>query len=263
MIDITSEKIRKDVIRRDFFDEDDSFFKKLNISRERYEKYFGPNGFLVKLSDGYYYTKEVVSEFKLCNEITGRFLCSKVGLATTSLELLVDHEDTIKMITPNYRKKDLSYFYQKDDVNLLFSYNYNIDKLRVLPKVYQKEQFKLIALDVMMEQRDRHSHNMEEVIINDNIHLAPIIDFEYSFDYAPLYNYYNPYLNLPKNFENICKFLDDFPDAYQCFLEAFNVDVDEIIKYIEDNHPIKVDNNIREIYSHYTGKNQMILKLVR
>ena len=262
MIDLTSDKIRRDIVKKDFFDEDETFFRKLNITKERYEKYFGLYNFLIQLSDGYYYTKNIKYEFRLCNEIVGRFLCSRVGLETTPLELLVD-KDAIKIVTPNYRKEELTYLYPKDDLDLLYSHNYKINKLNMLPKNYQKEQYKLIALDMMMEQWDRHSHNMEEVIINDEIHLAPIIDFERSFDYTPLYNYFNPYLNLPKDFENISRFLGDFPDAYQCFLDAFSVDIDEIIEYIENNYPIKVDNKIKEIYSHYTSKNQIILKLVR
>ena len=31
---------------------------------------------------------------------------------------------------------------------------------------------------MMMEQWDRHSHNMEEVIVNNSVHLTPVIDFE-------------------------------------------------------------------------------------
>ncbi len=36
MIDLTSDKIRTDVVKRNFYDEDDSFFEELNITREKY-----------------------------------------------------------------------------------------------------------------------------------------------------------------------------------------------------------------------------------
>ncbi len=149
MIDLTSDKIRKDIVKKNFYDEDEAFFRKLNITKKRYEDYFGKFIFLIQLSDGYYYTKEIVSEFKLCNEIVGRYLCNRVGLETTSLELLLDG-DEIRIVTPNYRKQDLTYKYQKDEVDMLFRHRYEVDKLTILPKAYQKEQFKLIAIDMMM-----------------------------------------------------------------------------------------------------------------
>ena len=34
MIDLTSDKIRTDIVKRKFYDEDETFFKKLNITRE-------------------------------------------------------------------------------------------------------------------------------------------------------------------------------------------------------------------------------------
>ena len=82
-------RIRKDIVKKNFYDEDEAFFRKLNKTKKRYEDYFGKFIFLIQLSDGYY-TKEIVSEFKLCNEIVGRYLCSRVGLETTFLELLLD-----------------------------------------------------------------------------------------------------------------------------------------------------------------------------
>ena len=261
MIDLTSDKIRTDVVRRDFFNEDDVFFEKLNITRKSYNSPLGLHIYLRELSDGYYYAKRQ-SEIRICNEIVGRYLCNRIGLETTDLELLLD-ENKIKIATPNYRKPNLKYQSQKDDADKLFKHQYDIRRLTILPKAYQEEQFKLISIDMMMEQWDRHSKNMEEVIVDDILHLTPVIDFENSFSHNPYFVYDNPYVSLPKNDVDIYRFLNDFPEAYQYFLDTFSVDADETIKYIEDNYPIKVDNNIRETYSHYTSKNQMILRLVR
>ena len=61
--------------------------------------------YLIELSDGYYYAKKK-DEVKICNEIVGRYLCNKLGLETTSLDLLLDR-DKLKMVTPNYRKEEL------------------------------------------------------------------------------------------------------------------------------------------------------------
>ena len=261
MIDLTSDKIRTDVIRSNFFNEDDSFFDKLNITRKSYNSPLGLHMYLRELSDGYYYAKKV-SELELCNEIIGRYLCNRIGLETTELDLLLD-ENIIKIVTPNYRKQNLKYQCQKDDADKLFSHKYDVKRLNILPKSYQKEQYKLISIDMMMEQWDRHSKNMEEVIVDDSLHLIPIIDFEKSFFPNPYFVYDNPYVSLPKDFINIDSFLNGFPKAYRYFLEVFDIGVDELVSYIESNYPIKVSDEIKERYKRTIYRNQKILKTIR
>ncbi len=257
MIDLTSDKIRTDVVRGKFFNEGDSFFNKLNITKDSYVSPSGINMYLVELSDGYYYAKKVKEE-DLCNEIVGRYLCKKIDLETTSLDLLLD-KNKLKMVTPNYRKEGLIYQHQKDDIELAFHHQYNINKLKILPKAYQMEQLKLITIDMMMEQTDRCCDNMEEVIENNNIYLAPIIDFVESFDYY-YHCYYNPYVSIPKNIENVDRLLNDFPEAYQYFIEIFNTETDELINYIEANYPIRVEDDIKEAYNKVISKNKNLIK---
>ena len=261
MINLTSDKIRTDVVRRDFFNEDDVFFEKLNITRKSYNSPLGLHIYLRELSDGYYYAKKK-DEVKICNEIVGRYLCNKLGLETTSLDLLLDR-DKLKMVTPNYRKEELKYQYQKDDADKLFKHQYDIERLKILPKAYQTEQYKLIAIDMMMEQWDRHGKNMEEVIVGDSLHLTPVIDFENSFSLNPCFVYDNPYVSLPKNDVDIYRFLNDFSNAYQYFLEVFGIDSGELIEYIESNYPIKVKDEIKESYEKVISKNQKIMKCIK
>ena len=260
MVDLTSDKIRTDVIRSNFFNEDKLFFEKLNITRKSYTSPLGLHIYLRELSDGYYYAKKK-AEDKICNEIVGRYLCNKIGLETTDLELLLD-EDKLKIVTPNYRKQNLKYQCQKDDADKLFRHQYDIRRLSILPKAYQKEQFKLISIDMMMEQWDRSGKNMEEVVIDGKLHLTPVIDFENSFLYNKYFIYDNPYVSIPKDVENIDMFLNDFPEAYKYFLEIFDIEVDELIECIESNYPIKVDNEVKEEYNRTISKNQKILKAI-
>ena len=255
MIDLTSDKIRTDIVKNKL-----SFFAKLYLTKTNYANSLGCK-YLMKLSDGYYYVKKV-NELELCNEIVGRYLCAKVGLETTTLELLLDKNE-IKIATPNYRKQNLKYKNPTDDEILAFSNQYNVSKLKLLPKSYQKEQFKLIALDVMMEQTDRYGRNMEEVIYKNTLHLASIIDFARSFEFVPFYVYNNPYVSIPKNVESIDRFLNAFPSSYQYFIDVFNTSADELIEYIESNYPIKVDDEINEKYKKMVSKNQKILRKIK
>ena len=260
MIDLTSDKIRTDVVRRKFFNENEEFFKKLNITRDNYAGPLGLHIYLIELSDGYYYAKSK-PEVQICNEIVGRYLCNRIGLETTSLDLLLD-KDKLKMVTPNYRKEELKYQYQKDDAELAFHHRYNVSKLKILPRAYQKEQLKLITIDMMMGQTDRHDDNMEEVLKNNTLHLAQVIDFGESFDYY-YYCYYNPYVSIPKDVGSIDRFLNDFPEAYKYFLEIFSIGTEELVNYIETNYPIRVEDEIKEAYDKVISKNKRLIKSLR
>ena len=225
MIDLTSDKIRTDVVKNKL-----SFIEKLYLTKTNYANSLGCK-YLMKLSDGYYYVKKV-NELELCNEIVGRYLCAKVGLETTDLELLLD-KNVIKIATPNYRKQNLEYNNPTDDEILAFSNQYNVSKLKLLP---------------------------EEIIDKNIIHLTPVIDFARSFGVVSFNFYYNPYISIPKNVENIDRFLNDFPDAYKYFLEIFSIVTEELVSCIEATYPIKVEDEIKENYDRVVSENQKILK---
>ena len=260
MIDLTSDKIRTDVVKRKFYDEDDSFFEELNITRE---DYLDINKYLIELSDGYYYVKRV-TEFQLCNEIVGRYLGNKLGLDTTSLEILFD-KGKVKIATPNFKKKNVVYKVPIDDIKLMNSHEYNVDNLKLLPREYQEEQIKLIALDIMMEQTDRYGENMGEIVSGNSLKLAPLIDFERSFNrhLRPEFSYSNPYVCLPKNIKDIDKFLNDFKEAYQYFIEMFSTEEDELLNYIEGSYPIKVSDRVIWKYDSVIFQNEKILTLIK
>ena len=258
MIDLTSDWIRTNVVRRKFFDEDEEFFKKLNITKDSYTSPLWLHIYLIEFSNGYYYAKSK-PEVQICNEIVGRYLCNRIGLETTFFDLLLD-VNKLKIVTPNYRKQNLKYNNQTDDKILFFSNQYNVNKLKLLPKSYQKEQLKLIVLDIMMEQTDRFGRSMEEIIDKNIIHLTSVIDFARSFDVVSFNFYYNPYISIPKNVENIDRFLNDFPDAYKYFLEIFSIVTEELVSCIEATYPIKVGDEFKENYDRVVSENKKILK---
>lgn len=114
---------------------------------------------------------------------------------------------------------------------------------------------------MMMEQTDRYGCNMEEVIENDKKNLAPVIDFSLSFDFFT--RYHNPYVNIPKTVKSLDKFLDIFPEAYPYFSSIFETDASELVSYIEDSYPIKIESKIVKTYKEITDKNQKILRKLK
>ena len=258
MIDLTSDKIRSDVVKRKFYDEDDSFFEELNITRE---DYLDINKYLIELSDGYYYAKRV-TEFQLCNEIVGRYLGNKLGLDTTSLEILFD-KGKVKIVTPNFKKKNVVYKVPIDDIKLMTSHEYNVDNLKLLPREYQEEQLKLIAVDLMMEQTDRYARNMEVYSdINGNKHLSPIIDFAFAFENINNYSYFNPYIAIEKMPRVLSLFYNKYPEGFPYFKKIFSSCSEELFAYIEDNYPVKVNLEVKDNIRKTIDKNQKILKLM-
>ena len=107
---------RTDIIDRNFNNYSKRHIKKilrnkLNISFEEYDELL--KDYLVRLSDGYYYIKMIgLKEF--CCEAIGRYLCRKVNLETTNLEISKILYDEIIIVTPNYRKKN-NYYYSLED----------------------------------------------------------------------------------------------------------------------------------------------------
>lgn len=261
MIDKSSSKIRSDIVKRSFFDEDNSFFEDLSITKREYKDSLELYKYLIQLSDGYYYAKRV-TELGLCNEIVGRYLCNKLDLETTPLEIILD-KGKLKMASPNYKNKKYNYQLAKDDYSFCSRNLYEVDRLKILPSSFREEQLKLISIDLMMEQWDRSGSNMEEKIVNGYPHLSPVIDFVSSFNYVPFFDYYNPYVSLPKNVESIDKFISEFPYSYKYFIDMFNVCLDEIIDYIESNYPIKVSDRVKRKYSKVIDKNQKILRHIK
>ena len=262
----TTYNFRTDIIDRNFNNYSRSHIKKilrdkLNISLEEYDDTL--KDYLVRLSDGYYYSKMIgLKEF--CCEAIGRYLCRKVNLDTTKLEISEILYDEIIIVTPNYREKNNNYYYLED--NFEFEdviTNYNDWYFEDLDKNLQDELLKLIAVDLMMEQTDRYARNMEVYSdINGNRHLSPVIDLVYAFENIDNYSYFNPCIAIEKIPRVLSLFYNKYPDGFPYFKEIFNCSGEELYDYIEDNYPVKVDLEIKKDIEKTIDKNQKILKLM-
>ena len=257
---------RTDIIDRNFNNYSKRHIKKilrnkLNISFEEYDELL--KDYLVRLSDGYYYSKMIeLKEF--CCEAIGRYLCRKVNLETTNLEISEILYDKIIIVTPNYRKRNNNYYSLED--NFEFEdviTNYNDWYFEDLDKELQDELLKLIAIDLMMEQTDRYARNMEVYSdISGNKHLSPIIDFAFAFENINNYSYFNPYIAIEKMPRVLSLFYNKYPEGFPYFKKIFSSCSEELFAYIEDNYPVKVDLEVKDNIRKTIDKNQKILKLM-
>ena len=138
---------------------EDYFISKLGISKEEYLDLY--SDYLIEQDGEYYFSKKIDNEF-LYNEVIGRYLCSKVNLDTT--DLIVEHKGIFKskILTPNYHDKDYINFRPEDNFEYgMRTRGFDDSYFECLDESLQQDLFKLIAIDLMMEQVDRYARNME------------------------------------------------------------------------------------------------------
>ena len=239
---------KKKIIERDFksYTEQD-FIEKIGITKQQYDDIL--ENYLVLMEDGYYFHKEI-GEGLLINELIGRYLCHKVDLATTGIEILNEEACFFAVATPNYREKWFTYLEPKDN----FEYgekisDFNDEFFKDLPSSLKIDLLKLISVDLMMEQIDRYARNMEVFIDFDNLRLAPIIDFELAFYNQRRFTYFNPYILIRKNVRVLDSFYDKYPEGYNYFVKIFETGTNELIDYVMDEYNLQtkrlVKNDIR------------------
>ncbi|HIS38513.1 MAG TPA: hypothetical protein IAB45_03280 [Candidatus Onthousia faecavium] len=254
---------KKKIIERDFksYTEQD-FIEKIGITKQQYDDIL--ENYLVLMEDGYYYHKEI-GEGMLINELIGRYLCHKVDLATTEIEILDEKACFFHIVTPNYREKGFTYLEPKDNFEYGEKINdFNDDLFKDLPLSLKIDLFKLTAVDLMMEQIDRYARNMELATSRTmETRLAPIIDFEYAFDKERDYRYYNPYLALEKKSESLIKFCNKYPDFYPYVLKTLSVDSEEIFSYLKNAYYFEPSFFPREHIITTVDRNQKILEKIR
>ena len=254
---------KKKIIERDFksYTEQD-FIEKIGITKQQYDDIL--ENYLVLMEDGYYYHKEI-GEGLLINELIGRYLCHKVDLATTKIEILNEEACFFQVATPNYREKGFTYLEPKDNFEYGEKINdFNDQLFKDLPSSLKIDLLKLISVDLMMEQIDRYARNMELAISREmKISLAPIIDFEYAFDKEIDYNYYNPYIALEKKPEALIKFCYKYPEFYPYLTKTFSVDSEEMFSYLKNNYHFEPSFVPREHIIATTDRNQKILEKIR
>lgn len=223
------------------------FINEIGISKWEYLNLY--RDYLIEQDGKYYFSKKIDNEF-LYNEIIGRYLCNKVNLDTT--DLIIERKGIFKsrVLTTNYHNKDFIHFRPEDNFEYgMRTKGFDDSCFECLDESLQQDLFKLIAVDLMMEQIDRYARNMEVFIAFDNLRLAPIIDFELAFYNQRRFTYFNPYILIRKNVSVLDSFYDKYPEGYNYFVKIFKTGTNELIDYVMDEYNLQtkrlVKNDIR------------------
>ena len=237
---------------------EDYFINKLGISKWEYLNLY--SDYLIERNGEYYFSKKIDNEF-LYNEIIGRYLCSKVNLDTT--DLIVEHKGIFKskILTPNYHDKDYINFRPEDNFEYgMRTRGFDDSYFECLDESLQQDLFKLIAIDLMMEQVDRYARNMEVFAYDGTLRLAPIIDFELAFYNQRSFTYFNPYILIRKNVRTLDSFYDKYPEGYDYFVKIFETGSNELIYHVKDEYNLETKRLVKKDIRRTVRRNQKILK---
>ena len=237
---------------------DENILDKIGISKREYFDIL--KDYLIEINGEYFFQKEV-SYVDVVNEIIGRYLCHKINLRTTSLKVVRKSLITYKIITPNYRSNKYIYFKPEDN----FEYgeyveNFNDRYFKNLEDVHKKDLYKLLAVDLMMEQEDRYARNMEEYYPNNTIRLAPITDFSNTFINYKNFTYFNPYILIRKDLRSLDLFYNRYPEGYKFFKDIFETDYEEIEEYLKTRYSLVPRNSVKKNVINTMKRNKELIK---
>ena len=174
-------------------------------------------------------------------------MCRKINLDTT--DLIIDKKGFFSniMLTPNYHSKDYDYYRPRDNFDEEMEVRcFNDICFEKLEKPLKDDILKLIALDMMMEQIDRYSRNMEIAIINNVDRLAPIIDFELSFNNNKDYIYFNPYIIIRKDVRSLDAFYTKYSEGYKYLEIMFKVSASELFDYVLEEYELDAKKLVKK-----------------
>ncbi len=252
---------RTDIIEETLPNLNEEILKRnLNITLKDFEAL---QYYLLKMSDGYYYSKPVDND-ELCNEIIGRYLCRSIDLDTTSLEIIKKIATGYRIITPNYRKPKLQYFLPQDNFFFGDYTEYFDDKyFKDLPPSLKHDVMKMLAVDIAMEQTDRYARNMEVYLNTSNEqHLSPAIDFVYAYENYEGYIYFNPYLIVNKKKDALFKLCNKYPDLYPYLEKLFSLEIEELLSDLS-LYDIMPSNKLNKSIKITAENNKKLLKSLK
>lgn len=235
----------------------------------------------IKIENEWYYYKSN-HDFYLANELLGEVISQYFGLDTVHyqiIRLLGDNWETYKIMSKNICDPNAIFKKPSDFRNFRYYYRLEVlDNLHSLCKSESEHQLllsdikKLFIRDFYVSQDDRNEYNFMFRIDEDGIRLAPLFDYEYSFNPTTPKKYFNPcgvttlkkYCNSMGSIDmddekTICRLRDD--EEFQRLLYLImGAKMKLLIQYVEDNHRIIIPSDYKEIYLNHDKEMKKIIR---
>lgn len=243
--------------------------KSINIEPDLLSTY---NNWL-KINNKYFYFKSN----NAFQELLIEKLFEEVKVRTVKHQI-VKFNDEIGIISQNYRKPNLLYYYFSEIITGYNSENNFIEINNSIKKVmkhedyenYLNQMFKIIAIDILFGQYDRWEYNVFFAKSKEHICLAPMFDNGCIFleDYNDILIYGSCFGTLSFSTEYEDYFTTDTLRKFSqmvCSLEkALNLDLSKIFDNLELEYKIKICKEIRtQIQNYYDIHRKMVEKTLK
>ena len=222
---------------------------------------------IVKINEKYYYSK-MVSSPEMLNELIGSFLAKQLNLEAVDYQIGIYKGDLYALselfydenhIYPRFAQhfseteKNQIEFLKSAGLGELYLKQPNISKL-VNDEQLANKILKLIALDLKMEQTDRHSENvmLRKKIKTGTLDLAPIFDFGNSYfektKYPDKYFYDNPFIIVRKNKLSLNALSRQNPEIIDFARTLIDIPIEDVLTEIEKEKQITIPDETKLFY---------------
>ena len=215
-----------------------------------------------------YFAKSIYDEAMLVNELIGSYLAKLIDLNAVDYKIGV-YYGKLFALSKLFYKEDFDYDYVGKckciyDVDKLDN-EYLDDNLPQVFPILRNRLLKLALLDIKMYQCDRCSDTnimLKKSKKTDFIDLAPVYDFGFAYppSFAEKQIYVNKFLVVRKNKESLKLLLDKYPQINETLNILANIDMNTIIRDIQDQHEILIGEDIK---NNLITQNKEITKVLK
>lgn len=225
-----------------------------------------------KINGKWYYFKNKYTK-KNINELLGEVISEYFGLDTIHYKLAKHYDKNNNFIeegilsenfcNPNYAYITCNNF--KNSLTTIGTIDV-LDELRKLCaseesfKLLQNKNKALVVRDFGVGQRDRYAHNFLFKEDNNSLILAPLYDYEDSFDTECRWKYENSLLmfNIFDSYTiNLVRNDEEFQRLFNLLID---LDINELIKEVENRHKIKLEDFRTDLYTYYIDSVKDLVK---
>lgn len=232
---------------------------------------------IVKIDGEYYHAKEV-SVREMLNELIGSYYSNLVGLDAVQYKIGIIG-DKMYALSKVFFQKGFTYLYPNKYFDMTMGSTGNqIEERKKLTFFFEASMLdrlntqeardsilKMSAVDLKMNQADRHTYNIIFRIIDGRVYIEKIFDFGWAYDiyptdsYSSLY-YENPFIIVRKDYVSLSSLAIQHPLFRSSIQRLCEVPVGDVLREIEKANNVTIS---KEDYKYYRSKDKEYTKILR
>ena len=205
---------------------------------------------------------DITTKFRFVNELIGEELSNIMELDTIHYEIARINNHLGLASKAFTDKKNRYYFIQDLNIPADCMNLRNFERLREICKTDEEyetvknEILKLFAIDIYMNQTDRKFKNLQIKKEQRKLHLAPVYDYEKSFQNPEEQIYKSCFARIDLS----TKIDEEIPNLKDNLDTLFDLDINDVLETIEDDKKIIIPDNLKEHYKSFVKTRRNIIK---